>query len=90
MNITVNVQFKKVTSIRGALTAFERKINKKKTYKGSKSNFLIFTLLKHTNWVQLRMIFQRCLYTPERIGLKGQCHEMVIEMIPWSSSLGLN
>jgi hypothetical protein len=22
--------------------------------------------------------------------LKGQCHEMVIEMIPWSSSLGQN
>jgi hypothetical protein len=22
--------------------------------------------------------------------LKGQCHEMVIEIIPWSSSLGLN
>jgi hypothetical protein len=22
--------------------------------------------------------------------LKGQCHEMVIEMSPWSSSLGLN
>jgi hypothetical protein len=24
------------------------------------------------------------------IWLKGQCHEIVIEMSPWSSSLGLN
>jgi hypothetical protein len=36
------------------------------------------------------VVFDFTHFAGENISLKGQCHEMVIEMSPWSSILGLN
>jgi hypothetical protein len=60
-------------------------------------NILLVSWNRYCNWPHRLFIWSRGLRNildvwPNwiGIGLKGQCHELVVEMSPWSSRLGLN